>query len=125
MTSATRHHTVTRYFTVVDADRLIAFTISVLAAELFREARHRDGKIQHARVRIGDSVLMMNEATEAFAPNVSQMHVYVDDLDERYALALAEGATSIMTPNLRPHGDRMAGVVEPCGNIWWLAEVVD
>lgn len=31
------------------------------------------------------------------------------------------GAVSLMAPKDRPHGDRMAGVRDPCGNIWWVA----
>ena len=52
---------------------------------------------------------------------VSQMHLYVDDVDATYHLALREGATSLMAPMRRPHGDQMAGFVDPTGNFWWVA----
>ena len=114
-------HTITPYFTVADADRLIDFVTAAFGAELIRENRYDNGRIQHARLRIGDSILMLNESTETYPANVSQIHLYVLDADASYADALRLGATSLMAPNDRPHGDRMAGIKDPCGNIWWLA----
>lgn len=116
--------TVTPYFTVADADTFIAFVISVFEAELFKEDRYENSRIQHARLRFGDSIIMLNEANETYPATQSQMHVYVDDVDARYAKALEHGAGSLMTPNQRPHGDRMAGVHDAFGNIWWLAEEI-
>ena len=64
---------------------------------------------------------MLNETTEAYPVNVSQMHLYVEDVDITFSKALRAGALALMEPNTRPHGDRMAGVKDPCGNIWWIA----
>ena len=52
---------------------------------------------------------MMNESTEAYPANVSQVHLYVENTDTTFAKALAAGVIAIMDPNTRPHGDRMAG----------------
>ena len=49
--------TVTPYFTVEDADRLIEFATQVFEAELVKINRYEDGTIQHARLRIGDTVI--------------------------------------------------------------------
>ena len=113
--------TVTPYFTVDDADRLIAFLTEAFGAVLFKDVRHADGQVQHARLRIGDSVIMLNESSAAFAANVSQMHLSVDDADATHARAVGLGAVSVMAPNDRPHGARMGGIKDPCGNIWWIA----
>lgn len=113
--------TVTPYFTVHDADRLIEFAAAAFGASLIKEDRYEDGRIQHARLRIGNSTIMLNECSDDYEANVSQMHVYVDDADASYTLALESGATSLMKPNDRPHGDRMAGIKDPCGNVWWIA----
>lgn len=114
--------TVTPYFTVANADELIEFAVQVFDGVLIKEDRYEDGKIQHARVLIGDSTIMLNQSTESFFANVSQMYVYVDDVDLRFQMALQRGAKSIMEPNLRPFGDKIAGVKDPCGNIWWIAK---
>lgn len=112
---------ITPYFTVQDADALINFLTAAFSGVLIKEDRNPQNRIQHARIRIDNSVIMINEATDDYAANVSQMHLYVANADEAYKTALTHGATSIMTPNLRPHGDRMAGIKDPCGNIWWIA----
>jgi len=114
-------HSITPYFTVPDADKFIEFLTTVFDGSVIKENRYENGRVQHARVKIGDSVLMLNESTETYHANTSQMHLYVENADATYNMALQHGATSLMEPNIRPHGDRMAGVKDPCGNIWWIA----
>lgn len=114
-------HTITPYFTVQDADRLIDFLVQAFAAAVLIEKRYADNTVQHARVRLGDSIIMLNQSTEEYPVNTSQMHLYVEDADAAFSTALRSGAKALMAPNTRPHGDRMAGIEDPCGNIWWLA----
>lgn len=112
---------ITPYFTVVDADRLISFLTAAFDACVVKESRYDDNRVQHARLRIGNTIIMLNESTDDYPVNMSQMHLYVDDADRAYELALQFGAVSLMEPNDRPHGDRMAGIKDPCGNVWWIA----
>ena len=113
--------TIIPYFTVENADQLIRFLSTVFDASMVKESRYSDGTVQHVRMRIGNSLLMLNERTDAYPQNVSQMHLFVENADATYARALNNGAVSLMEPNDRPHGDRMAGIKDPCGNIWWIA----
>lgn len=113
--------TITPYFTVEDANLLINFMISSFDAFLVKENRYDDGRVQHARLRIGNSLIMLNQSSDEYPTNVSQMHIYVNNADEAYAMAIKHGGVSLMKPNDRPHGDRMAGIKDPCGNVWWLA----
>ncbi len=115
------HQTITPYFTVQNADRLIEFLVASFDAALVKESRYDDGRIQHARLQIGNSLIMLNESSADYPINMSQMHLFVHNADETYELALQLGAVSLMEPNDRPHGDRMAGIKDPCGNVWWLA----
>ena len=119
--SLKEEQTVTPYFTVQDADRFIEFSVAAFDAYLVKEDRYADGRIQHARLRIGNSLIMLNQASDDYPSNISQMHIYVQNADEAYASAITFGAVSLMEPNDRPHGDRMAGVKDPCGNVWWIA----
>lgn len=119
--AAIGRHTVTPYFTVRYANRLVDFLVTTFGATLVKENRYDDDSIQHARLLIGDSLIMLNESTDNYPANVSQMHIDVEDADDAYLLALQFGATSLMAPNDRPHGERMAGIADPCGNIWWIA----
>ena len=119
--SAAVRSAITPYFTVPDADQLVRFLVAVFDAQLVRENRYEDNSIQHARLLIGDSLIMLNQSTAQYAANISQMHIYVENADKAYEQALQSGASSLMEPNDRPHGDRMAGITDPCGNIWWIA----
>ena len=115
------YHTITPYFTVSDADQLLEFLVEAFGGAIVATNRYPTGRIQHARVRVGDSVIMLNESNEEYPVNVSQMHLYVDNVEIVFSQALSAGAISIMEPSERPHGDRMAGVKDLCGNIWWIA----
>ena len=115
------YHAVTPYFTVAAADRFVAFLVDVFDGSVVLEKRDKNNAVPHARVRIGDTIIMLNEANEDYSENISQMHLFVSDVEETFAKALSAGAAAIMEPNVRPHGDRMAGVKDPCGNIWWIA----
>jgi len=112
------YSSITLYFTVDDSGRLIEFLTTAFDASLIRESRYENGRLQHARIQIGTSIIMLNEASETYPANISQMHLFVEDTDATYEAALKSGASSLMKPNDRPHGDRMAGITDPCGNIW-------
>jgi len=114
--------TVAPYFTVDDADRLIDFIRTVFRGDMVKLNRHENGAIQHARLQIGDCVVMINQSSQDYAPNISQIHIYVEDLRQTLADALENGATETMPPNVRGHGDLMAGIKDPCGNLWWIAQ---
>lgn len=115
------YQSVTPYFTVRRADRLIEFLTAAFGASIVRMARYEDNRVQHARLRIGTSIVMLNEASDAYPAITSQMHLFVDDADATFRAALSLGAEAVMDPNDRPHGDRMAGITDPCGNVWWIA----
>jgi len=115
------YHTVTPYFTVRDASKLIQFLVDSFNASVIVVKRCSNDNIKHARVCIGDSIIMMNESNEEYPENISQIHLYVDNVDTPFSSALEAGAIALMQPNKRPHGDRMAGVKDPCGNVWWIA----
>ncbi len=115
---------VTPYFTVKNADRLIAFACAVFDAVVVKQDRYDDGTVQHVRLQIGKSLLMLNETKSDFPANVSQMHLRVKDTEAVYAHALREGAVSLMEPNDRPFGERMAWIKDPCGNVWWIASPI-
>ena len=52
------------------------------------------GRIGHAEVRIGDSVVMLGDAHGEHKPMQTMLHVYVDDVDATYQRALAAGAAA-------------------------------
>jgi uncharacterized glyoxalase superfamily protein PhnB len=119
------YHTVTPYMTVQGADKLIAFLKEAFGARESERLTGEDGRIQHAEVRIGDSVVMMAQATEQWKAMPSAIYLYVDDTDATYQRALQAGATSVMEPADQFYGDRNAGVQDPVGNYWWIATRIE
>lgn len=119
------YRTVSPYLVVRDVSGLIDFLKQVFEAEEMRRTSLPDGRIMHAEVRIGDSVVMMGEGGENQPTMQSMLHVYLKDTDSVYKRALAAGATSLREPVDEFYGDRTAGVQDAFGNQWWLATHIE
>ena len=121
------YHDVTASFVVDGADAVVDFATQALGARERFNMRTPDGKIGHAELEIGDSVLFVSEASSSdqgvHTPGV--VNVYVQDVDDVYAKALAAGGTSLREPEDQFYGDRSAGVRDAAGNQWWLATHVE
>lgn len=115
------YHTVTPYLIVNRVTELIAFIKEVFQGEEIRITTRPDGSIQHARVQVGDSPIMLGEPVGDVAPMPAILYVYVDDPDATYERALKAGAISIREPADQFYGDRNAGVQDASGNQWWMA----
>jgi PhnB protein len=114
-------HTITPYPLVADAAGLLDFLRAAFEAEELERYAGPDGRIKHAAVRIGDSVLEMGEPGPAWQPMPCSLHIDVPDVDAVYERALAAGGESLYDPDLKPYGDREAGVRDPAGNLWYIA----
>lgn len=119
------YHTVTPYLIVSDVAGLIDFLQQVFDAREPNSFQDPDGRIAHAEIRIGDSVVMMGQASGDFAPMPAMLHLYLEDVDAVYQRALSAGATSLREPTDEFYGDRSAGVQDAFGNQWWLATHVE
>src|SRR3954470_14214187 len=114
------YHTVTPYLVVRGADKTVEFMKNAFGGELSFEPMARpDGKIMHADVKIGDSHVMISEATEQHHPMQSMVHLYVPNVDAVYQLALKAGGTSLMEPTDMFYGDRGSSVKDQAGNHWY------
>lgn len=89
-----------------------------------------DGKIMHAEIRIGDSVVFMSDQNESFpdykAPLslgavTGSIYMFVDDVDRVHRKAIEEGGAEAMAPSDMFWGDRMSLVIDPWGHRWTLA----
>lgn len=119
------YHTVTPYLIVPDVAALIGFLKEAFDAQERSQAKDAEGRIMHAEVNIGDSVIMMGESNEEFPPMPAMLHLYVEGVDAVYEQALAAGATSLREPTNEFYGDRSGGVQDAFGNQWWLATHVE
>lgn len=119
------HHTVTPYLIVSDVRAEIAFLERALDATNAHVSATPDGRVMHAEVQIGDSKVMLGEATSEWPPMPCMLHLYVPDVDRIYKQAVGAGATSLREPADQFYGDRSAGVKDAEGNQWWLATHVE
>jgi len=119
------YHTLTPYLVVNGAAGLIDFLKGAFEAEEVIRMDAPQGRIDHAELRIGDSLVMLADAPAARSPTEAMLHVYVEDVDATYQCALAAGGMAEQAPTDQFYGDRTGGVRDPCGNLWWIATHIE
>jgi PhnB protein len=84
----------------------------------------------HAEIKIGDSPIMLTDESaehpdwkSPLARGGSPVHIYlyVDDPATPYQKALDIGAKVLMELKEQPYGDRVGGVIDPFGHVWYIA----
>ena len=119
------YHTVTPYINVKDARKFLEFIKKAFDAKVHYIMEY-EGMVGHADIQIGDSRLMVSEASENMNPAQQiSLYLYVPDSDAAYKKALDAGATSIMEPANQFYGDRNSGVKDFAGNTWWMATHIE
>ena len=125
-------HTLTTHLTVRDAKGAIDFYKKALKAEVVRVSNTPDGKVMHATLKIGDSMIMLNDEFPEFgghqAPRSEAsgftIHIYTDDVDRLFTQAVAAGASVKMPLMDQFWGDRYGAIVDPYGFKWSLGKHV-
>ncbi len=113
------HQQVMPYLILNNATAFLDFTRKVFdAEETYRQMRDEQ-TIRHAEIRIGESIIMFADSTDQYPAYTTGMFIYVDDADQVYEKALAEGAVGLGEPADQPYG-RSGGINDPCGNTWWI-----
>jgi len=111
--------TIVPYLILPNASEFLTFTKKVFGAEESLKFMRDTNTIQHAEIKIGDSVIMFADATEEFASQPAGLTVHVINTDEAFKKAIDAGATAVMEPSDQQYG-RSAGVKDSFGNTWWL-----
>jgi len=119
------YHSITPHLTIKGASELMEFFKGVFDAHERSRTLDQDGRIANAEMLIGDSIMMLAEATEKYPPMPSQFYLYIPDIDATFQRGLQAGAVSIMAPADQFYGDRLAGFQDPSGNMWWLATHIE
>jgi PhnB protein len=119
------YHTATPYLAVQGVPKLMTFLKQAFYAEEREIMTAPDGRVSHAEMKIGDSMIMMGEPTGESKSMPGMIYLYLEDTDAAYKRALEAGATSLRAPTNMFYGDRNAAVTDPVGNQWWLATHVE
>jgi uncharacterized glyoxalase superfamily protein PhnB len=86
-----------------------------------------DGKIMHAELQIGTSIVMMNDemmgmkSAESLGATPVSFYLYVDDCDAALQKAISAGGKEVMPASDMFWGDRMGQFADPFGYRWTLA----
>ena len=122
--------TLRAHMTVHDAKAAIAFYVKAFGAvEAFRLVEPGSGKVGHAEIRIGDSILMLNDEYPDFGAKSPAatggspvaFHIQVADADKAVDRAVKAGATLVRPVQDQFYGDRSGMVACPFGYRWFLA----
>lgn len=116
---------------VSDAARAVHFYRDAFDADELVRNQAPDGRIMHCELLIlGGRLIVVDdfEADPISAPTrlggtTVRLHLYVSDVDEVYAHAVAAGATAVAEPADTFWGDRYAMLRDPFGHLWSLATV--
>lgn len=115
-----KYGTVDPYLVVRGVEKFITFLESAFDARIEIKVPNPDGSIGHAEVRIGDSVLLMFDANDAWPDTPAFLRIYTKDADKTFSKALAAGATEVTGLMDGFTGERGARVCDPLGNVWWI-----
>lgn len=123
------YHTITPHLTVRGADRAIEFYKRAFGAQELSRMPGPDGKgVIHAEIKIGDSIVFLNDelpdmgsrSPQSLGGIASMLHLYVEDVDAAFKLAVEAGAQVRMPVADMFWGDRYAKVIDPFGHEWGL-----
>ncbi len=124
---------VTPYLYIDGASTAIDFYRSVLGASERMRMPGPQGKIGHAELKIGDSVIMLADANpdmdvrspKSIGGTPIALHVYVDDVDSVFGRAMEAGAKQLRPVENQFYGDRSGQFEDPFGHRWNVATHVE
>jgi PhnB protein len=127
------YHTVTPYLSVDDAAGAIDYYKKAFGAKERVRMDAPGGKIGHAELQIGDSLVMLADSfpqattkpPKELGGTTASVFLYVEDVDAVVKKAVDEGATVTMEVADQFWGDRFGSIQDPFGHSWALATHVE
>jgi len=124
---------VTPYLIVDGAGDAIDFYTKVLGASERGRMAGPDGRVGHAELSLGDSMIMLADENpqmgivgpKGIGGSPVTLHVYVEDVDAVFEAATAAGASSTRDVEDRFYGDRSGQFEDPFGHRWSIASHVE
>lgn len=106
---------------------LIDFLQAAFDAEEIPNSRivNDDGVIIHVVVKIGNSLVMLFDSREGWAPTPSFLNLYVEDIEKVYKKAISLGAASVTDITALWFGEKVCRIIDPFGNLWWINQRIE
>lgn len=127
------YHTATPQLTIKNCAAAIDFYKRAFGAEERFRMNSPDGKIGHAELKIGDSIIFLNDEFEmgfsrspqTLGGTTGGIMLYVPDVDTWFDRAVKAGAQSKMPVQDMFWGDRYGNLMDPFGHVWGIATKQD
>ncbi|TLX86418.1 MAG: VOC family protein [Thaumarchaeota archaeon] len=123
------YHSITPALIVKDGNAAIEFYKKGFGAEERHRMKSPDGRIGHAELRIGDSIVMLTDefpemkclSPKSIGGSPVSMYVYVEDVDDTINKAVSAGAKVLDPVKDQFWGDRHGRIEDPFGHLWSIA----
>jgi PhnB protein len=128
------YHSVTPSLTIRGAKEAIEYYKKAFGAELLARHDRPDGKVMHAAIKIGDSIIMFadecgpheghencSRSPDDLKGTTGSLYIYTDDVDKVFDRAIEAGGHALMEVDDAFWGDRMGMLKDPFGHIWMVA----
>jgi PhnB protein len=127
------YHSTTPYLIVDGAAKALDFYKSVFGARERMRMPSPGGKVGHAEITIGDSVIMLADehpemgarAPKAFGGSPVSLVLYVENVDATVKNAVGAGAKLLRPIEDKFYGDRMGTIEDPFGHHWHVSTHVE
>ncbi len=114
--------------TIAGCAKAIEFYKKAFNAKELMRMPTPDGKVAHAEIKIGNSIIMMADewpnmtrSPKSIGGSGSSITLYVRNCDRVFKRAVKAGATSTMEPTDMFWGDRWSHITDPFGHLWAIA----
>ena len=123
------YYSLTPYLVVKGAAEAIEFYKKAFGATELMRMPGPNGRIMHAEIKIGNSVLMLSDenpergylSPSSRGGSTGSVMLYTNDVDATFNAAVAAGAKSLQAPMDMFWGDRMGNLTDPFGHSWAIA----
>jgi PhnB protein len=123
------HHTASPYLAIKNAAEALEFYKKAFGANEIYKLMMPDGRLGHAEMRLGDSIIMMadefpeygGKAPQTLGGSPVSIYLYVEDVDAFFKKALTAGAKERQPVMDQFYGDRSGQLEDPFGHLWWVA----
>ena len=123
------YHSVTPYLIVDGAQRAIEYYERAFGAKTAMCVNDPRGKVSHAEIRIGDSMVMLADEHPEYGLRGPKsvggtsmfLALYVEDVDKVFAQALSAGGKQVRPLQDQFYGDRSGTLLDPFGHQWTVA----